>query len=76
MKSQRTVSLPAKFSIGFGVFGQALLTGIVASYITYFGTDILGVSALAMANILLISRMFDGVTDIGMGILIDKTKSK
>lgn len=76
MKSQRTVSLPAKFSIGFGVFGEALLTGIVASYITYFGTDIIGVSALAMANILLISRMFDGVTDIGMGILIDKTKSK
>lgn len=65
-----------KFSILFGFLGQALLTGLVAGYITYFGTDIVGVSALAMGNILLASRIFDGVTDIMMGAVIDKTKSK
>ncbi len=64
-----------KFSIMLGFLGQALLTGLVAGYITYFGTDIVGVSALAMGNILLASRIFDGVTDIMMGALIDKTKS-
>ena len=73
---KKYVSLPAKFSIGFGIFGQALLTGLVTGYITYFGTDILLVSSLALGNILLVSRLFDGVTDIGMGFLIDKTKSK
>ena len=65
-----------KFSILFGLLGQSLLTGLVAGYITYFGTDIVGVSALAMGNILLISRIFDGVTDLMMGAVIDKTKSK
>lgn len=70
------VSKTAKFSMGFGVFGQALLTGIVTSYFMYFGTDVLAVSAIAISNILLISKIFDGITDIGMGILIDKTKSK
>lgn len=34
------------------------------------------VSSLALGNILLVSRLFDGITDIGMGFLIDKTKSK
>ena len=70
------VKKSGKFAIALGVFGQSLLTGIVASYITYFGTDILGVSALAISNILLISKLFDGVTDIAMGVVIDKTKSK
>ena len=65
-----------KFSILFGLLGQSLLTGLVAGYITYFGTDIVGVSALAMGNILLISHIFDGVTDLMMGAVIDKTKSK
>lgn len=65
-----------KFSILFGLLGQSLLTGLVAGYITYFGTDIVGVSALAMGNILLISRIFDGVTDLMMGAVIDRTKSK
>lgn len=70
------VKKSGKFAIALGVFGQSLLTGIVTSYITYFGTDILGVSALALSNILLISKLFDGVTDIAMGVAIDKTKSK
>ena len=65
-----------KFSILFGLLGQSLLTGLVAGYITYFGTDIVGVSALAMGNIFIISRIFDGVTDLMMGAVIDKTKSK
>lgn len=66
----------SKFSIALGFFGQALLTGLVAGYVTYFGTDIVGISALAMGNILLVSRVFDGVTDILMGVVIDRTKSK
>lgn len=65
-----------KFSIALGFLGQALLTGLVAGYITYFGTDIVGVSALAMGNILLVSRVFDGITDILMGAVIDRTRSK
>lgn len=66
----------SKFSIALGFFGQALLTGLVAGYVTYFGTDIVGISALAMGNILLVSRVFDGVTDILMGAVIDRTKSR
>lgn len=75
MKTGKVTGI-SKFSIALGFFGQALLTGLVAGYITYFGTDIVGISALAMGNILLVSRVFDGVTDIMMGAVIDRTKSK
>lgn len=75
-KGDVKVKKSGKLAIALGVFGQSLLTGIVTSYITYFGTDILGVSALALSNILLISKLFDGLTDISMGVVIDKTKSK
>ena len=40
----------SKFSIALGFVGQALLTGLVAGYVTYFGTDIVGISALAMGE--------------------------
>ena len=49
-----TVKKGTKFSILFGLLGQSLLTGLVACYITSFGTDILGVSEIAMGYILLI----------------------
>ena len=48
MKLWMLVKKGTKFSILFGLLGQSLLTGLVAGYITYFGTDIVGVSALAM----------------------------
>lgn len=75
-KKTRTVSIPAKFSIGFSLFGGSLVAGIITGYITYFGTDVLGVAALALSNILLVSRVFDGITDVLMGFVIDNTKSK
>lgn len=63
-------------SLGLGILGEAMLTGIVTGYLVYFGTDILGVSALLIGNILLFSRVFDGVTDLGFGVIIEKTHTK
>lgn len=70
------INKSAKFSMSFAMFGGSLVAGIITGYITYFGTDVLGVAAMALTTILLVSRVFDGVTDVLMGIIIDKTKSK
>lgn len=64
-----------KGSIFLGFFTQALLNSIITGYFMYFGTDVLALPAIALSNILLISKIFDGITDIGMGVVIDKTKS-
>lgn len=70
------IKLKTHFSIGWGIMGEALLTGIVTGYIVYFGTDILKLPALIIGNILLISRIFDGISDLAMGVVLDKTNTK
>lgn len=49
---------------------------VVTSYISIFWTDYLGISVAVVGGILLFSRLFDGVTDLIMGIFIDKTKTR
>ena len=41
----------------------------------FYYTDYIGVSAAAVGTIMLVSRLFDGVSDLIMGVIIDKTRS-
>ena len=50
-----------------------VLTG---TYISFFYTDALGLNVGIVGTLILISRFFDGFTDIIMGFIMDKTKSK
>lgn len=49
---------------------------VLLGYVTFFATDFLGISATTAGLIFMISKIFDGVTDIIAGYLIDRTKSK
>ena len=53
--------------IPFNVFGY---------YLLYFYTDILGISPLTAANIIIFARVFDTFTDLMMGHFIDKSHFK
>lgn len=44
--------------------------------ITYYCTDALGMSAGLVGMLLLVSKLFDGVTDLMAGVIIDKTNTK
>ena len=35
-----------------------------------------GVSAFAVGSIMMVSRLFDGISDIVMGVIVDRTKSR
>ncbi|MCM1122432.1 MAG: glycoside-pentoside-hexuronide (GPH):cation symporter [Eubacterium sp.] len=48
----------------------------LVSYITFFATDYMGISAMTAGMIFMISKVFDGVTDIIAGYLIDKTNTR
>ncbi len=47
---------------GYGL-GQCFSFGLVGSFINYFYTDVLGISALAASTIFLIARAWDAVHD-------------
>lgn len=66
----------------FEVIAYALTTAtglgnmLCMTYLSSFWTDVLGISAATVGTILLLSRIFDGFTDIIMGNIIDNTNSK
>ncbi len=65
-----------KLMYGVGDAGGALLLSIPGSYLTLYCTDSLGLGAAFLGTMLLICRLFDGISDVIMGIVIDKTNTK
>ncbi|RJS62969.1 MFS transporter [Priestia filamentosa] len=65
-----------KVSYGLGNLSANLLITTANSFIVFFYTEIAGIAAATVGTLLLIARIFDGVTDLGMGMIVDKTKSK
>ena len=64
--------------VGYGMGGAAnnvIWTGI-STFLVYFYTDVVGIAAGLIGTIMLFSRIFDGVTDVVMGLALDKTRSK
>lgn len=57
--------------------GVALaVNAILLMQLTYYCTDILGMSAVLVGTLLLVSKVFDGFTDLCVGYIIDRTHTK
>jgi glycoside/pentoside/hexuronide:cation symporter, GPH family len=65
-----------KVSYGLGNLSANLLITTANSFIVFFYTEIAGIAIATVGTFLMIARIFDGITDLGMGMLVDKTKSK
>ena len=59
-----------------GNIGTALVNTIVASFVVFYYTDIMMLNPAVIGTILLISRIFDGLTDLLMGFVVDHTRSR
>lgn len=70
------VPVKEKFSYGLGDMASCIVFTLTMSLSTYFYTNVVGMSAAIVGTILLISKCFDGVSDVIIGMLVDKTKSK
>ncbi|WP_083633489.1 MFS transporter [Alkalihalophilus pseudofirmus] len=79
MQSVRQVDKPGHkemLNYGLGFFGIILVWTLVGSFLTFYYTDVAGISAGVVGTLMLVARLFDGITDIGMGTLVDRTKSR
>ena len=66
-----------KKTIGYCSYKTAgIANSLLISYLTYYATDSLFLSAAAIGMVLAFSRIFDGFTDIVAGFIIDKTDTK
>lgn len=69
------VTFGERLAFGFGDFSSNIMYSAMAAFLMFYYTDYIGVSAAAVGMIMLASRIFDGASDLIMGILIDKTSS-
>lgn len=68
--------LKVSLQYAVGNFGLNLFFMIISSYLLYFYTDVFGITSAAAGTLFLITRVIDGVTDVGAGLVVDATKSK
>ena len=65
-----------RFSYGCGDFGCNIIYTAMSAFLVFYYTDYAGVNALAVGTIMMVSRIFDGISDIIMGVVVDRTKSR
>lgn len=49
---------------------------VIIAQISFYCTDMLGMNPILVGNLLLISKLFDGITDLVVGFIIDKTNTR
>ena len=64
------------FAYGGGNLAANLLVTTASAFITYYYTEVVGISVAVAGMILAFCRIFDGITDLFMGAIVDKTRSK
>lgn len=65
-----------KLAYCFGDPALTLMYTMTTTLLIYFYTNVVGISAGSVGMIMLVSRVFDGVSDVIMGTIIDRTHSK
>lgn len=70
------ISFWERFSYGCGDLGCNIIYSAMSAFLLFYYTDYVHISAGIVGTIMLVSRIFDGVTDLIMGVIVDRTKSK
>lgn len=78
MKDRKPSSLTLQARVGYmcGGAAQTTIVMLINVVLTYFYTNVMGINIAKVAAVMLISRIFDGFSDIVAGVVIDRTKSK
>ena len=70
------LSWPMRLSYAGGDVACNVVFGMVGTLLTLFYTDYVGINPATVGLIMLLSRVFDGASDMIMGIIVEKTNSK
>lgn len=65
-----------KVGYGSGDIAGNVVYALLSSFVMIFLTDTAGLNSGIVGTLMMLSKLFDGVTDIFFGSMIDKTKTK
>lgn len=72
----KVLSVKEKVGYALGDTAANFVWRGVIFFLPFFHTDVLGITAAASGTLLLVCRVWDGVTDIGMGMVADRTRTR
>lgn len=70
------IGVGEKIAYDGGDLASNLILVLTSTFVTFFYTDALGLNPAIIGTIMMLSRVFDGFTDIFMGFVMDQVKSK
>ena len=65
-----------RVAYGCGDTACNVFFGMISTLLTLFYTDYVGINAATVGLVMLLSRVFDGVSDAIMGIIVEKTNTR
>lgn len=65
-----------KISYGLGTVGCEFIGTFTGTFLTLYYTDSVGLASAFVGTMMLVARMFDGISDIAMGVVIEKTRTR
>lgn len=75
LQNEGRVSLREKIAYGLGNFGTQMVFNPATTFMVFFYTDIVGIAAATVGNILFLSRFLDVLNPV-MGVVVDRTHTK
>lgn len=69
------IKVSEKLGVFLGGIGNVPLFIILMSFLTYFYTNVVGINAGIVGGIMLVSKIFDGFSDLIFGNILEKTRT-
>lgn len=76
MNPDAKLGMLERIAYGMGDFGGNLIYTAISSFLLVYYVSVVGIPSAAAGSILAISKIFDGVSDLIMGRIVDKSNSK
>ncbi len=70
------IKLGEKIAYALGDVGCNFIWTVVGSFLIMYYTDSVGIASAVVGTIMLVSRVLDGISDVGMGLVIDRTHTR
>ncbi|EDS6439607.1 MFS transporter [Salmonella enterica subsp. houtenae] len=75
-KAEQTLSVREKIGYGLGDAGGTVITCLIMNFLTFFYTDVFGLTPALVGTLFIALRVFDAISDPVMGIIADRTQSR
>lgn len=72
---EKTLGWGERIGYGAGACGWNMINGIIGTYVTLYLTNVALLDAAIISTLIAASKLFDGVSDLIVGNIVDNTKS-